>query len=48
MKRILFALGLALAAATLASLAKAAENEVAIGYQTTVEPAKVAIGERPV
>jgi taurine transport system substrate-binding protein len=45
MKRILFAIGLALVAATLASLAKAAENAVTIGYQTTIEPAKVAIAD---
>ena len=45
MKRILFAIGLALVAATLASLAKAAENQVTIGYQTTIEPAKVAIAD---
>ena len=45
MKRILFAAALALAAATLASLAKAADNEVTIGYQTSIEPAKVAIAE---
>ena len=45
MKRILFALRLALAAATLASLAKAAENKMTIGYQTTIEPTKVAIAD---
>jgi hypothetical protein len=45
MKRILVAIGLALAAATLASLAKAAGNAVTIGDQTTIEPAKLAIAD---